>query len=862
MIKYNHTLYERFTKKMIYKGNKTDKISFPIGGIGTGCIGLSGTGKISDWEIFNRPNKGSRNGYTCFTVRATNSKTTSTRILHGDKTTDLEGFYTDTIGHVFGHGPDKFALSGMPHFKHHEFDGRFPLAKVSFSDENFPGKVTLKAFNPFIPLHSFESSLPAAFFEVEFFNDTDLPTEYAVTFSTCNPAGETLNREELVGEYQTVKMTHPTIPTDDKDYLELSVCCPDKNAFTQEHWYRGLWVDNIQTFWNEFSQTGRLKKRHYDSPAKKSWAFYGDHCSVGSFDTLMPNERRTFKFVMCWYVPNNYNYWTGWKDENGNDITWKNYYATKFSGASDCIKYCIDNFDFLRDKTYEFTDALFSSTLHPAVLDAISSTMSVLKSPTTLRLENGDFYGWEGVMRTKGSCQGTCQHVWNYAYALCFLFPDLEQSIRRQEFTYATDQNGHMQFRLDLPVDYQREYFRACLDGQMGAIIKLYREWKISGDDEFLKAHWQTAKSALEYAWSDKNEGLWDFDKDGVLEGMQHNTLDMEVFGPSGWLQSFYFAALISASEMANYLGETDKAKEYLSIYEKGKKWVTENLFNGEYFIHKVDLKDKSIVEKFNATQDYWNEEQNEIKYQIAEGCDIDQLCGEWHANIVGLERVFDKTQIKKALKSIYKYNHLNSVRELANPWRAFAVNDESATLMYSYPQGKYRPYIPITYCEESMHGFEYQFAGLLFSEGMIKEGIKVVKSVRDRYDGQKRNPWNEMECGSNYARSMASFALLPIISGFKFDLPHKTIGFKPILKGDFSSFFSVGTAYGKMALSTNSLTVNLLYGKLDLCAFIIPDERIPKALYLDGIKTPFVHNGDKLNFNRFIVHKNISIEF
>ena len=847
---------------MIYKGNKTDRISFPLGGIGTGCIGLSGTGKIIDWEIFNRPNKGSRNGYTIFTVRAKNEKTTSTRILHGDKTTELEGFYTDSIGHGFGHGVDKFALAGMPHFKNHEFDGQFPVAKINFSDSNFPGKVTLKAFNPFIPLHSFESSLPAAFFEVEFYNDTDLPTEYSVVFSTCNPADETINNEEIVSGYKTIKMTHPTTPKEDKEYLELSICCSDKNAFSQEYWYRGLWVDNIQTFWNEFSQTGRLKKRHYDTPEKKSWAFYGDHCSVGSFDTLMPNERRTFKFVMCWYVPNSYNYWSGWTNEKGEDITWKNYYATKFSGASDCIKYCVDNFNYLRDKTYEFTDALFSSSLHPVILDAISSTMSVLKSPTTLRLENGDFYGWEGVMRTKGSCQGTCQHVWNYAYAMCFLFPDLERSIRRQEFTHAIDENGHMQFRLDIPVDMQREYFRACLDGQMGSVIKFYRDWKICGDDEFLKKHWIAVKNALEYAWSDKNEGLWDFDKDGVLEGMQHNTLDMEVFGPSGTLQGFYFAALLAGTEMADYLGEKDKAKEYRAILKKGKKWVENNLFNGEYFTQKIDLKDKSIIDKFEAENDYWNEEQNEIKYQIGDGCDINQLCGEWHATISGLGSVFNKKQAKSALKSIFKYNYMDSVRELANPWRAFAVNDESATLMFSYPEEKYKPYIPITYCEESMHGFEYQFAGLLFSKGMYNQGLKVVKSVRERYDGQKRNPWNEMECGSNYARSMASFALLPIISGFKFDLPHKTIGFKPIVKKDFCSFFCVGSAYGIVEINKNFLSIKILFGQLELSSFIIPNNKKPAELIVDDNEIEFYFEHDKLNFETTNIKKKLLIKF
>jgi uncharacterized protein (DUF608 family) len=847
---------------MLYKGEKTQNISFPIGGIGTGSVGLSGNGRLVDWELFNKPNKASRNGYTCFVVRSKNSNGVNTKILHGDKTTDLMGPYINSFGYGFGFGTDRFALSGMPHFKHHEFDGRFPVASINFWDEDFGGKVKLTAFNPFIPLHPKESSLPIAIMEVEFFNDTDLETEYSVAFNCHNPFDKTINHKETIGNYQIVKMLHPDLSKSNKEYGEVAISCNDENAFVQEYWYRGLWQDNVITFWNEFSSNGTLPDRHYDGGASLHHRFFGDHASVGSFVTLKPNERKTFKFVMSWYVPHCYNYWNPSKDENGEDVTWKNYYATQFDSSADVIKYCFDNYDFLRNGTFSFVDQLFSSTLPKSVLDAISANLAVLKSPTVLRLENGEFYGWEGVTQFSGSCEGTCEHVWNYAYALCFLFPDLERSIRELEFKYALDENGHLQFRLPLPLGREQPFFRSCVDGHMGTVIKFYREWKLSGDDDFLKKHWKNIKLVLEYAWSDKNDGLWDFDKDGVLEGAQHNTLDMEVFGPCGWLQSFYLTALKAGAEMAKYLGENKKAKEYLSIYKNGKAWCEKNLFNGEYYIHKVDLKDKSIVDKFGLTDNYWNAEQNEIKYQIAEGCDIDQLCGQWHADIVGLGNVFDKKQQKTALNSLYKYNHLKSVRKLANPWRAFAVNDESATLMFTYPNGVYKPFIPITYCEESMHGFEYQFAGLLFGAGHYQKGLSVVKAIRDRYDGKKRNPWNEMEHGSNYARSMASFALLPIISGFKFDLPNKTIGFNPKKKGYFRSFFSVGTAWGNFIKDKNSLTVNLLDGKLDLCAYVLPAHIKAKALIVDGNEVEFTQKGNKITFNNLVVNKSLQVKF
>ena len=89
-----------------------------------------------------------------------------------------------------------------------------------------------------------------------------------------------------------------------------------------------------------------------------------------------------------------------------------------------------------------------------------------------------------------------------------------------------------------------------CVDGQMGGLIKLYRDWKLCGDAEWLKKNWPAAKRSLEFAWSPENPLCWDADKDGVLEGRQHHTLDMELFGPSSWLQSMYMTALSAAAEM------------------------------------------------------------------------------------------------------------------------------------------------------------------------------------------------------------------------------------------------------------------------------------------------------------------------
>ena len=38
----------------VYKGEKTQEISFPLGGIGSGCIGLAGNGRLVQHRGFRK----------------------------------------------------------------------------------------------------------------------------------------------------------------------------------------------------------------------------------------------------------------------------------------------------------------------------------------------------------------------------------------------------------------------------------------------------------------------------------------------------------------------------------------------------------------------------------------------------------------------------------------------------------------------------------------------------------------------------------------------------------------------------------------------------------------------------------------
>src|SRR6185312_5154487 len=194
-----------------------------------------------------------------------------------------------------------------------------------------------------------------------------------------------------------------------------------------------------------------------------------------------------------------------------------------------------------------------------------------------------------------------------------------------------------------------------------------------------------------------------------------------------------------------------------------GKASMHEHLFNGSYFIQEVDLTNKAQLDRYakpspaDASQGpvqglYWSDEHKQLKYQIAEGCEIDQVLAQWHAGLYGLGDVFEPDAFASAVRAIYDNNFQRRLGDVPNPCRVFGLEEESGTLMCAWPEGALRPAIPVPYSQETMHGFEYAFGCQLMMVGEVDKGIEVFAAVRDRYRGHNRNAWNEIECGSNYA--------------------------------------------------------------------------------------------------------------
>lgn len=414
--------------------------------------------------------------------------------------------------------------------------------------------------------------------------------------------------------------------------------------------------------------------------------------------------------------------------------------------------------------------------------------------------------GWEGCMDMNGSCAGSCTHVWNYEQATAFLFGGLAKTMRDVEFNFATRKDGGMAFRAALPLISDQTGGTAA-DGQMGTIMKMYRDWQLSGDTEFLRKSWPNVKNALAFAWL---ENSWDANADGVMEGSQHNTMDVNYSGPNPQMQFWYLGALKAAEKIAVALNDNDFAKKCAEIYLSGSKWTDENLFNGEYYEHKVlDPETKEVITDYSSP--------NMPRYQLAKGCLVDQLVGQYMAHICGLGYLAPEEHIKTTLQSIMKYNYRESMEGHFNNMRSYALGDESALLMASWPKG--RPKVPFPYFSEVMTGFEYTAAVGMIYEGMEPEGLEVIRNIRDRYDGAKRSPFNEAECGHHYARAMASWASVIALSGFNYSAIEKSMSFtsKP---GTY--FWSNGTAWGTCKISEKKAELKVLSGEIFLNQFTL----------------------------------------
>jgi uncharacterized protein (DUF608 family) len=312
--------------------------------------------------------------------------------------------------------------------------------------------------------------------------------------------------------------------------------------------------------------------------------------------------------------------------------------------------------------------------------------------------------------------------------------------------------------------------------------MKAHREWRISGDAAWLKTFWPRIRAAMDYAIR-----KWDPRETGLLEESHHNTYDINYFGPNGHCGSFYLGALAATARMGAALGED--VTRYRALLAKGRKRMEQELFNGEYFVQIVKkdgldanftpLKPEEQSAAYREVARRVNEEGP--KYQYGTGCLSDGVLGLWMARVCGIEEdLVDAKLVRSHLLAVHKYNLKRDLSTHANPQRpSYAMGDDGGLLLCSWPRGG-KPLLPFVYSEEVWTGIEYQVAEHLIMLGEVEKGLEIVRVCRQRYNGVRRNPFNEYECGHWYARALSSYTLLEALSGVRYDAVDKALHVRP----------------------------------------------------------------------------------
>jgi non-lysosomal glucosylceramidase len=525
--------------------------------------------------------------------------------------------------------------------------------------------------------------------------------------------------------------------------------------------------------------------------------------AIASTITLEPGESHTFEYALSWFFPNQRTMnRPEWGALTGEGPIVGHRYCRWFGSSSDVVRYVAKNRQQLVGDTLLFRDTLYDTSLPYWLVQRLSMPLSTLATGTAFWERDGAFRGYEG----SGSCEGNCMHVWNYEQGMARLFPDLERSVRvNQDFNPREgydEKTGAIGFR--------GSHNRAvAMDGMCGLLIRCYREHLCSSNETFLRENYPRIKRSLRYLMSLDGEAQ---SRDGLHVGSQHTTYDIALYGANPLVATLYQGALRAGAAMASVMSDQEFCRELSSLASKARQSALARLWQPDlgYF-----------------TQDEDPGREN----QVGRGCLSDQIFGHTLARQAGLGSLYPSEVVRTTLESIWRHNWAPDIGPYAHahaPERWFCYPSEAGLINCTWPHEHHPGKSSIRYRNEVWTGVEYQLATAMFHEGLVAEAVAIVRAVHERYDGVRRNPFNEVECGDHYARSLASWGCLIALSGFEYDGPAGRLGFSPRIEAEhFKVFFSAAEGWGsfeqRLSDSLRVVRLSLRWGELALATLALP---------------------------------------
>jgi len=842
-------------------GAEFGHLAMPLGGIGTGNLAICADGGLRQWQLHNIGNHAGALPGSFFALRVSRWEPPldEVRILQAPPR-DSTG--TPLVSDDVVPDWQRDLLSRCPGVARTTFCGTYPIARVRYLDPAVPLGVTLEAFNPLVPLDVDVSSIPAAFFTFRLINDGDHPlhgtlgatVQNAVGWDGITPIdgvvapgyGGNTNRLLRREGWTSVVLENGALPDDAAGAGQMVLAADDPHAAALLRWRH---VDEFVTFLRSralASGAPRLAlaagvadpQRHAPqsatvaSPAGSTW-----NTGLGVPFLLQPGQQRLIRIALTWYFPNRYINFEQFgpdRPEWGRSRFWLgNHYATRYGDAQDVFERVRRDWSALREATGAWTGTLAGSGLDDAAVTHFAAQLATVRSPTCFRGADGRFFAFEGVLGAStvmwsgssgGSCPLNCTHVWNYAQALAAAFPELERSMRETELEIMQAPDGYIPHRVIAPT-YLRQLWgepiggpdQPALDGMLGTILKAYREYRGGAGIDWLRRYWPNLTRLLRHV-----DRTWNVDGTGMLSGVQPSTHDIDLTGRNPLMGTLWLAALRAAEEMALLVDDADAGATYRATFSQASEAYDAALFTGEYYAQRLLPGDNT-------------------DYQWGDGCLTDQLIGQWWAHQLDLGYLLPAEHVRTALAAVVRHNlrrGFGDPRDFNRPYRVFADGDDAGLLLCTWPRGG-RPAVPIRYADEVWTGSEYQVAAHCWREGLQHEGRAVLDGVWARYDGRRRNPFNEIECGDHYARSLAGWSALEAVAGFAHDGPAGAYTLRRPGVPSTSVPFLARSGWGLWSQQGDELVMACTGGRLDVHRLtVVGGEGACKA-FVDGTAVP-----------------------
>jgi len=800
------------------------------GGIGTGYVELRKDGQFYNWTIFNNQPLGTgplfnlrtnplnpwRESLQFFIVRyQEEGKEAKLKILQLNNSLEEGGL--ESIDYYY---PWMTAVEKI------EYSARFPFTYMTFTDKEMPLEIKMEAFSPFIPHDIKNSSLPGVYFNFTITSLSDKKVDVMILASQRNLTGYESIDKYFIGnikESEGIKFFEQTVggvDTASHSYGQMGIASlSDKSSYYLgwEHkhpYYERLLVDKKLRNINDTEGRNGINKETGKKRANKgSGNDQRMFSSIALSKELGAKEKASHSFIMTWYYPNSYGSYNDPDRKNadvdysfGQKITKKhgNYYSNFFNSAFEVAQYMKTNKEELQQKTQQFMDNMYASDLELFVLDQINSQLNTLISSTVLT-KDLKFGIREGMTPDKSWGPNNTSDVSLYASIMTIsLFPELQKSAMRCHRNIQTPK-GEIAHGLGYDLDYTQNgtwgvYERIDLPGNY--IQMVMRDYFVSNDTAYLSEMWPSIKKAIEYIISERDPNK---DLMPEMHGIMCSYDNFPMYGLASYIQSQWLSSLKAASEAASVMGDTASKTRYETIFTKGSKMMDDHLWNGKYY---------------RLANDYDGSTGNK---GVDEGCLTDQIIGQWLAHQCGLGYLFKEENVKAALKNIMNMSYKPDFGLRNCSWPEYPE---------LYPI--HETDLWVDQANTPWTGVELGFASFLIYEGLVKEGLDVIRTVDNRYR-RAGLYFDHQEFGGHYLRPMAAWGILNAFLGLEIHQGDYT--FAPKKDGNtYTIFFATpdGTAHYKK--TGNISEIHVLTGSFKYKS--IKDKTTGKEIKVQNIVT------------------------